>query len=154
MPDTPLHLRPCLNCFPFGSSGIHPISHCKSCGGTGWQFPMLGRECTNIRAAWVLGLSGKQTHQEPEDWSKKMVLCRDCNGTGRLANYTTEALLDAAMEFTGSAMVEIWYNNYEDEDEGGVYWVVRLAANMAWTGRGSSRLAALKAALVAALEKA
>ncbi len=38
--------------------------------------------CVNPRAVWVPTFSGGRMHQEPEDWSKKMVVCRDCGGSG------------------------------------------------------------------------
>lgn len=162
MPADPLHLLPCPESPAHGTptgAGENKVRHWSKCicDGTGYRFPMLGRNCPwyDAVAHWIMGkgLTLPAT-------AGRQVGCRDgqdeCKGTGRIANYTTETLLEAVQSLVKEER-EMVHNylaesdllpnqlDWDDTEQDCLVWWFALSE--------AERLDALKAALEKALKE-
>lgn len=156
MPDPlPLHRRPCPACgetlnpggnpyFSFDPLAMPDGSDCPDCAGTGYQFPMLGRECPyrfQHRDGKCPGLQGSLDMSRPRE---------TCNGTGRIADYTVAALLEAAGSLPFEIKVEVHGRVFHMLTPKPEYPMTALSR---WFNLpASERISYLKAALEAATE--
>ena len=149
---TPLHLLLCLcacheSVFSHGVSIDNP-ARCVDCAGTGYRFPGLGRDCPGIK------FHPTTTITRADGSRHDIIHCDCCNGTGRIANYTTDALMEVARQ------AGYVYMNFEPEVDpfgfrrpGGLIacFIRPKITGIPWKGLGITPAEALQSALEAAV---
>ena len=135
----PLHERPCPDRLDYqGDPDDGWATGCRTCGGTKYQFPGLGRECSDLDCYRGKILWTGAPYLPAGD--TQYITCPTCSGTSIVANYTVAGLLEAMLKLNGSVDLLL--------RDSGQYWVVYCGVQY----EGDTLEAALKAALEGALD--